>query len=221
MPLAGGERAVRQPWRVATALVREAAGDETAAGLVFRSGDALSLLPVLQRPNLSPVTTSAGRLFDGAAALILGIEQCHVEGQAAMLLEAACDASAAGRYEIPLRDTHPKQLDWRPLIRHLLRDRAAGHSPGLMAMRFHRGLADAITDVCRCYSPMPVVLGGGVFQNRVLVELLARRFAQSDQPLGLPGRIPTGDGGLAAGQLAAVAARHRRSLVPGRGKSSV
>jgi hydrogenase maturation protein HypF len=105
-----------------------------------------------------------------------------------------------------------KELDWRPLVRQVLRDRAAGVSPGAMAMRFHRGLAAAIFQACRAYPTLPVVLGGGVFQNRVLVELLAEHFSASDQLRGLPGTIPPNDGGLAAGQLAVAAAlvRQRR-----------
>ena len=79
-----------------------------------------------------------------------------------------------------------------------------------MAMRFHRGLAEGICQVCDRYAELPVVLTGGVFQNRVLVELVAERFGASGQPLGLPGRIPPNDGGLAAGQLAIAMARATR-----------
>ncbi|MEX0818024.1 MAG: carbamoyltransferase HypF [Pirellulaceae bacterium] len=215
--LPGGERAVREPWRVATALVREALGDGAAARLAFQTGDANTLLPVLRRPSLSPMTTSAGRLFDGVAALVLGIEQSKFEGHAAMLLESVCDrrcplrdndarpvCGANSDHDIP-GNSRPKQLDWRPLVRQVLSDRVTGVSPAAMAMRFHGGLADAIFDLCRCYAPVPVVLGGGVFQNRMLVELLAERFSGTDQPLGLPGPIPPNDGGLAVGQLAVAA----------------
>ncbi len=207
--LPGGELAVRQPWRVATALVREAAGDEQAAKLRFDSGDARALVQVLQRPRLSPVTTSAGRLFDGIATLILGIEESSFEGQPAMLLEAICNDDPQS-YVMPLQNTRPRQLDWREVVKQVLHDRATGVHPGSMAMRFHRALANAIVEFCRGYAPMPVVLGGGVFQNRVLVELLAEKFAKTDQQVGLPGLIPTNDGGLAVGQLAVAAARSRR-----------
>jgi hydrogenase maturation protein HypF len=140
------------------------------------------------------------------AALALGIEQCQFEGQAAMLLEAACDASACGEYEIHMAEGECRVLDWRPLVREVLRDRAAGVAPGVIAMRFHRGVAGAVCRFCRGYDiSLPVVLSGGVFQNRVLVELVAQFFSQRGQPLGLPGRIPVNDGGLAAGQLAAAA----------------
>lgn len=69
-------------------------------------------------------------------------------------------------------------------------------------MRFHRGLADAIAAVCGRFSDLPIVFGGGVFQNRLLVELLVENLRWHPQPLGLPGMIPPNDGGLAAGQLA-------------------
>jgi len=208
-PLAGGEQAVREPWRVATALVAEAAGAEAASRLVFESGDAKSLLPILKRRPFSPLATSAGRLFDGIAAIVLGIERSEFEGQAAMLLEAACDSTAHGEYEMPIHAAQPLELDWRPLVRQVLRDRAAGVTPGAMAIRFHRALAAAIVSVCRRYAPLPVVFGGGVFQNRVLVERIAERM-DGQQPRALPGLIPPGDGGLAAGQLAVAAARLRQ-----------
>ena len=205
--LPGGERAVREPWRIATALVREAVGDAAAGALEFPTSDATSLLPVLQRSRLSPITTSVGRLFDGVAALVLGVERCAFEGEAAMLLESTCDLAATGQYEIL---SERRQLDWRPLIRQVLHDRAAGVSPGVMSMRFHRGLARVVFEFCRRFAPLPVVLGGGVFQNRVLVELVAEQLAATNQPLGLPGLIPPNDGGLAAGQLAIAAALAQR-----------
>ena len=207
--LPGGEQAVRQPWRVATALVHDALGTEEATKLRFETGDPGALLPVLKRPHLSTMTTSAGRLFDGIAALALGVEQNLFEGQAAILLEQVCDLASPGDYAIPIEPSEPMQLDWRPLVRQIVRERKFGVPAGEMAMRFHRGLANAILEVGKSYSALPVVLAGGVFQNRVLTELLAERLCNSNRPVGLPGRIPPNDGGLAAGQLAVAAAREK------------
>jgi hydrogenase maturation protein HypF len=204
--LAGGEFAVRQPWRVAVALVQDAVGEKEAARLGFNTGDVAKLLSILPKSTLSPLTTSVGRLFDGIAAIVLGVEQCQFEGQAAMLLEAACDESASGSYDLTIMNSLPKQLDWRPLVEQVLIDRNARVAVGTMALRFHRGLSNAIVEFCSGYSALPVVLGGGVFQNRILVELLAEGFAKTNQTVGLPGLIPTNDGGLAAGQLVVAAA---------------
>ena len=206
--LPGGERCAREPWRVATTLVRDALGEADAASLPFPNEEKTRLLSVLQRPHLSPTTTSVGRLFDGVASLTLGIEHCEFEDQAAILLEAACDQAAEGWYEMPILAGPTKVLDWRPMIQQLMQERAAGTSLGAMAMRFHRGLARAIAEICHIYKPTPIVLGGGVFQNRILVELVADQI--SDQPIGLPGVIPPGDGGLAAGQLAIASAMVRQ-----------
>jgi hydrogenase maturation protein HypF len=84
----------------------------------------------------------------------------------------------------------------------LLADRTSGVSPATIAMRFHRGLAAATVAVARRFSPRPIVLGGGTFQNRLLTELIAAGLESGNQALGAPGQIPPNDGGLAAGQLA-------------------
>lgn len=208
--LPGGERAMREPWRVAVSLVTQAAGAEVASRLKLNTEQVGPLLKIMNSKRLSPQTTSVGRLFDGVATLILGIEHCDYEGQAAMLLEAVCDQTETGCYEIPLQAGNFIQLDWRPLISQILKDRDAGVSPAVMAMRFHRGLARAIALLCSQFAPMPVVLGGGVFQNRCLVELLLEEFKQNGQSLGLPGVIPPNDGGLAAGQLAVAISRRKQ-----------
>ena len=165
------------------------------------------VLAILDRPKFSPPTTSAGRLFDAAAALILGLQQADFEGQPAMLLEACADRGAAGEYSFPLQSGSNIELDWRPLVTELLRDRSAGIDPPTMAMRFHRTLARAIVRVCQLRPELPVVLAGGVFQNRLLTELVLELLPPgADRSWGLPGTIPPNDGGLAAGQLAVAAA---------------
>lgn len=200
--LPGGERAVREPWRVAVSLAQRAVGSECASKLAFQAGSPQVLLPLIGNPRFSPVTTSAGRLFDGIAALLLGVEVAQFEGQGPMVLEAVCDRTAAGCYPMPLQGTRPCVLDWRPAVVQILGDLQAAVAPSVIAMRFHRGLAKAVLAVARRYPQSPVVLGGGCFQNRILVELLVEMFAQTGQLIGLPGLIPVNDGGLAAGQLA-------------------
>jgi len=207
--LPGGEPAIREPWRVAVSLVAQAVGKDAASHLNLKTESVEPLLKIMNSKHLSPQTTSAGRLFDGVAALVLGIEHCEYEGQAAMLLEAVCDPSDAGTYDISLQEGKPIQLDWRPLVSQILTDRDTGVPPAVMAMRFHRGLSRTIALLCSQFAPMSVVLGGGVFQNRCLVELLLEEFEQNKQPLGLPGMIPPNDGGLAAGQLAVAISRRK------------
>jgi hydrogenase maturation protein HypF len=238
--LPGGEAAVLQPWRTAVELtiqatqtVKTVATDRFLDALRVASpigSDRLDpILLLVDRPHLAPLTTSAGRLFDAASAMILRTHVAQFDGQPAMLLESAVDPSEMGAYPLPLcdstdgTDTAIDQssltggasieglrasslwLDWRPLVRAILEDSAAHVAAGVMAMRFHRGVAQGIWQVCHRFPDLPVVLGGGVFQNRVLLELLAELVPR--QRLFLPGTIPPNDGGLAAGQLAA--AGHR------------
>jgi hydrogenase maturation protein HypF len=121
-------------------------------------------------------------------------------------LEAAADRSAKGWYEFPLSEGELPELDWRPLFSGLLADQRRGVELSVIAMRFHRSLAHGILRVCKHWREMPALLSGGVFQNKLLTELVAEMRDES-QPLGLPGSIPPNDGGLAAGQLAIAAAR--------------
>ncbi len=232
MALPGGEKAIRQPWRLAVALLRDALGDECfqegrrstgrhSAAIVLDSipcGETSRLqqcLQILDHPRFSPRTTSAGRLFDGVAAIVLGLSETDYDGQPAMMLEAAADPSAEGQYTLPLSIPSPWQLDWRPLVRDLIDDQRGGATPGEMAMRFHRGLAEGVVEVCRRRLDLPVVLCGGVFQNRLLVELIVERIARGrpQHEVGTPGVIPPGDGGLAAGQLAIALAKGGVSCV--------
>jgi hydrogenase maturation protein HypF len=203
--LAGGERAIREPWRVAVALVVDACGEEALERLIESRrlpAEARSLFSILRRPRLAPLATSAGRLFDGIAALALGIHRADFEGAPAMRLESLADANVAGAYRIDLDDGSPVQLDWRELIRRVVSDVLAGTEPAAISMRFHRGLAHAIHAVAERCPGVPVVLSGGVFQNRLLVELCREAWADCATELALPGTIPPNDGGLAAGQLA-------------------
>jgi hydrogenase maturation protein HypF len=213
--LPGGEAAIREPWRIAVALCEQLSDPEWVGYVARPSWQAWDIAPdritamrlICDRPQLSPLTSSVGRLFDAAAALILGITNADFDGQAAMLLEAVADRAAIGRYNLLLRNGELAELDWRPMIAEILADCAADVDRGTMAMKFHRGLAQAIIRVCRLRPDLPVVLTGGVFQNRLLTELVADEWDASLQMLGLPGLIPPNDGGLAAGQLVVAAAR--------------
>lgn len=202
--LPGGEAAITDLRRTAVSMLtqlEELSQDEIAGVAGLSSADVNRILKACQSTH-SPQTTSCGRLFDAAACLILHRHRSTFEGQPAMCLEAACDPSADGAYSFVIGSSEPVELDWRFVMRQIIADHRSGASTGTMAMRFHRGLAAAIRSVCGLWPTLPVVLSGGVFQNRVLVELLAVSWPSNGRLLGLPGRIPPNDGGLAAGQLA-------------------
>jgi hydrogenase maturation protein HypF len=218
LPLPGGEAAIREPWRIAVAVLADALGKDQAIGLLARRGWAAAsleqALEISSRPGLAPRTSSVGRLFDAVATIALPYELTHgghaqFEGQLAMLLESACEWRTDSIamvdhdhvYALPVVGSDPAEVDWRPLIRAIAADCRAGVPPLAIARRFHAALATSIATVSAAFADLPIVLGGGVFQNRVLTEMIVQRFASRPQQLGLPGTIPPGDGGLAAGQL--------------------
>ncbi|MEO2046908.1 MAG: carbamoyltransferase HypF [Pirellulales bacterium] len=210
--LPGGEAAIREPWRVALALTIGQLDDGNDLVWPGVTSQRQALVEgIINNSDFSPVTTSAGRLFDGAAAIILGIERAGFDGQPAMLLEAAVDLNDDGYYNFPLVGKKMKQLDWRPLIAGLLTDRDAGVDAGVLSQRFHRTLAKGIAEVCRSWPHLPHLLTGGVFQNKRLTELVVEELQDGPSLLGLPGKIPPGDGGLAAGQLAFAASHEKQA----------
>ncbi len=203
--LPGAEAAIREPWRAAVAILGEVVEPARLAPLSCWQGrDIHPVQQIAGNPKFSPLTTSAGRLFDAAAAIVLGLARADFDGQPAMRLEAVADRSAQGRYPLPLREGKLLELDWRALFAGLLVDCEQGVAPGVISMRFHRTLAAGIAAICRRVC-VPAVFTGGVFQNRLLTELLREQLIEHQQPLGWPGKIPPNDGGLAAGQLAFMA----------------
>jgi hydrogenase maturation protein HypF len=193
--LPGGDRAVREPWRMACAWLVE-------CGLEFEIAPQAKQQAITSmcRSGLnSPVTTSAGRLFDAVAALCGLRREVTYEGQAAIELEAACDLSEPGAYPMPA-------LDARETVAAVVADLEAGVPVERIAMRFHRGLARATAAACAEIGIQTVVLSGGVFQNRVLLELTIEELRQRDLLPLLPQLLPPNDGAISYGQAAIAAA---------------
>jgi hydrogenase maturation protein HypF len=202
--LPGGDSAIADPRKIGVSVLSQIEGlqsDEIGELLGLLCDDVGQIRRLLDSRWTSQ-TTSCGRLFDAAASIILRQSISEFEGQAAMRLEAECDPAETGEYSFVVVGTGPVEIDWRPAFQMMINDRHFGVAPKAMAMRFHRGLATAIIKVCSQWADLPVIVGGGVFQNRVLVELLVKQWPAGRAPLGLPGLIPPNDGGLAAGQLA-------------------
>jgi hydrogenase maturation protein HypF len=154
-----------------------------------------------------------GRLFDAVAALCGVRARVNYEGQAAAELEAlAARARAApGPYELPVDDG---LLDPRPAVRAIHRDLASGAAPATVAARFHATVARATARACAEAAGRrgvgTVVLSGGVFQNRLLLERTARRLEGARLRVLVPERLPPNDGGISYGQAAVAAARRGR-----------
>jgi hydrogenase maturation protein HypF len=205
--LPGGDRAVRQPWRMACAWLAEATGAEPAPlpGIEPRAWHAVA---ELARTGLAaPVTTSMGRLFDAVAALCGVRAEVTYEGQAAVELEAMSDRAERGAYPLDVADG---VLDARPTILAVAADVAAGVAPPVVAARFHRAVARATARACAqaaaVHGPDAVVLAGGVWQNRLLLELTLPLLRDRGLRVLVPERLPPNDGAISYGQAAIAAA---------------
>lgn len=210
--LSGGEAAVLDPGRTTVSLLSQLSecSQQTMLDVTGLSAARIAALMATVKSRTTAFSSSLGRLFDAVAWLTFGPAQPGYVGEPAARLEAVCDLTATGSYDWALRtDRNPWEIDWRPMLQHLLRDRRRGVSEGVMAERFHRGVARWMLSISHRFPSKPLLLGGGVFQNRRLCELLAGAWPAQGPPLGLPGVIPPNDGGLAAGQLVIATAIQR------------
>jgi hydrogenase maturation protein HypF len=215
--LPGGDRAVREPWRMACAWLAETREGEGLPPLPDALMDDVTperweTIARLARGELAPVTTSAGRLFDAVAALCGVRASVTYEGQAAIELESVVDRSERGEYTISLQSRDGAlELDPRAAVTAVARERAQEVPVGMVAARFHTGLARATARACeqiaRERDLSTVVLSGGVFQNRVLLELTVAELEGAGLSALIPKRLPAGDGGISYGQAAVAAAR--------------
>ena len=194
VPQPGGDRAALEPARMATSLLLDADLPASTASFDSRYAEIAAVRAV------SPLTSSAGRLFDGVAAILgLAPEQQDYEGEAAARLEAAADLDCADAYPLPCVDG---QLDTRVLVAAVVADRGP---LGRRVARFHHGLADGLAQAAVASGLDRVVLGGGCLVNRLLLGRLIWRLEQAGLFVLWPQRLPAGDGGLSAGQAAVAA----------------
>ncbi|MCE9529626.1 MAG: carbamoyltransferase HypF [Planctomycetes bacterium] len=214
--LPGGDQAVREPWRMALAHLLDATGsgdllENRIAKLAFRT-----VRQMIERGINTPLTSSAGRLFDAVAALVGIRDYVNFEGQAAMELEwSAADTVSDGAYSWEVEResvNHSLLIDTRPIIRGVVADiRASTHSSKI-ARRFHETMIEMIVGVCRQIRHEAginvVVLSGGVFMNVLLVSGCLERLRGEGFRAYRQQRVPCNDGGLSLGQMAIAMFRH-------------
>ncbi len=217
VPMPGGEKAIKEPWRMATGYCRKcdinldinrrfADVTDKEAGLVKT---------MLEKQIHSPLTSSCGRLFDAVAALVGLRHRVGYEGQAAMQLEALlseADTSLKQAYSFDLvEDQDETVIDWQPMFTELMEDLNNGVSKGKMSFKFHRGLVEILVvfaeKLRKLYDLNRVVISGGCFQNRFLTEVLVHRLEEANFEVFYHTIVPPNDGGLSLGQ--AYIAAHR------------
>ena len=221
--LPGGDKAVKEPRRAALGLLYEMFGeacfvqDGLAPVRAFSPGELGPLKTMLARGVNSPLTSSAGRLFDAVASLVGLRQEARFEGQAAMELEFALEGIETNdAYSLTI--TNPARsrahcrsssansllsLDWSPLIAALLADVKRRVSVSKISARFNNALVEAIVAVSAHVGEKRVILTGGCFQNRYLTERVVRRLQEEGFRPYWHQRVPPNDGGISLGQVIA------------------
>ena len=204
----GSDQAAREPWRCAATLLWETNSEWNNC-----SHDSTLLREAWQRRINSPATTSVGRLFDAAAALLGLIDTSSYEAQAAMTLEACAHRHKEQCLEScsPLPGRKNSQgiyeSDWAPLLPQLLNRNL---SVSKRAVRFHQTLAYTLLDQAlvlrKDHGDFCIGLSGGVFQNRYLTELVISLLRQHDFDVRMNEKLPCNDAGLSYGQIMETAA---------------
>lgn len=202
-PLPGGDAASREPWRNAVMRLDQA-GSADLADRLFADRPLATLRAMAAKGLNAPLSSSAGRLYDAAAAVLgLCVGRQSFEGEAAMLLEAAARDAPALAFDVA-----GGVIDPSPAFRQMAKGVLAGRDPGPLAGGFQAGLALAFARVARDAvdrgQAKAVALTGGCFQNPAL--LAACRAALDGVPVLVHARIPANDGGLAFGQALVAAA---------------
>ena len=211
--LLGGEKAVREPRRVALGLLFECYSLDEVLRLelptvkAFGEAEIRMLHAAWQKGLNAPLTSSMGRLFDGVASLLGICQEVSYEGESGLLLEAAVTTKEAEAFEMPLKQG---VIDWSPMLRALVSGEIA---PGEGASRFVATLSEMMVRIAKGQDKR-VLLSGGVFQNRTLLERVVERFGSEKIPCVLPSKFPVNDGCIALGQ-AWFALRNEEALTRG------
>jgi len=214
LPLPGGDRAVDEPWRMAVSLLVEAFGNRIPRiDFTDRWKKKIPIiLGMIEKRVNSPLTSSMGRFFDGVSSLLGVCDVNTYEGQAALELESVAQqlSSSSGnlltqkyRYEIKEeKGTFIVEPAW--IVRGIVEDLQKRVPASVIAAKFHNSIADIIkevslkikerTDISR------VALSGGVFQNRLLLDLALRKLTEQGFICYYQKKVPPNDGGISLGQ---------------------
>ncbi len=192
--LLGGAKAIKEPRRVALSLLFDLFGKdvidlENPTTRAFSKSELKNLYISWQKGLNTPITSSMGRLFDGVASLMGVFQVMSFEGESGMLLEELYDKNIKESYGFDICD---KEIDILPMIKELLQE----SDLNLAISKFFNTIVEIVDLVSKEYD-LPLVLSGGVFQNRVLLELLLKKMPD----LNISNKLPPNDGGIAFGQV--------------------
>ncbi len=207
VPLPGGDMAARQPWRMAVSFLQAGLGDgaEELTARLFPDNPMRQAVLQLCQCDRTLRTSSAGRLFDAAAAIIAGCHLSSYEGQAAIELESLCESPDGAELSFSLERTGClNELDFTPALIEIANKRLAGASIARLATAFHagciQGFAELVKESAGETGISDVVLCGGCMANAVLAEGLRTTLQSQGLQIWMPEKLPPGDAAISLGQ---------------------
>lgn len=227
VPMPGGEQAIKEPWRMAISYLYHMYGTDIHLLSLFdtqkfmkEKNDKLEILfKMLSRKINSPLTSSAGRLFDGVASLLDLQHSVNYEGQAAIKLESIADERETGHYPFGInantggRCNVPFIIQWQPVIKHIMEDLQHKTANPIISTRFHNSIVEMVAQVCIMLRDIvglhDVVLSGGVFQNNFLLSRSINKLTSNGFKVYTHQKVPCNDGGISLGQAVIANERYK------------
>ncbi|NWF97341.1 MAG: carbamoyltransferase HypF [Nitrospirae bacterium] len=211
IPLPGGEKAVKEPWRIAVSYVRACYKDKTLStlksiGFADKYGidNINSILTIINNTQFSPLSSGAGRLFDAVSALTGICDKNTFEGEAAIALEASVSSDIKGSYPVNLELKNCYEIDFSPAILHIINDLNKNMDKGIISAKFHNTVVKVIIDIVsrlsEKYSIYDIALCGGVFQNMYLLYKTIEGLSLKGMKVHIHDKVPTNDAGISLGQ---------------------
>jgi len=207
----GGEKAIKEPWRMTTSFLYKIYGDDMMnLGIDFIKGLDIEkwqlIKKMLEKGVNSPMTSSAGRLFDAVSSLLAIRKEVYYEGQAAIELEMMADKEEKGEYQYDQAEDHNKTIILlEPVIRGIVSDINCRVTKKVISARFHNTIAKIVLNLClklrKTNGINRVVLSGGVFQNMLLLDRSFTILKECGFEVYTHHRVPPNDGGIALGQV--------------------
>jgi hydrogenase maturation protein HypF len=217
--LPGGDKAVKEPWRMALSYLHRAYGNRVLQehpGFFerFEKAKVETIISMIEKNVNSPLTSSAGRLFDAVASILRISDEITFEGEAAIELEMRSAQGENGHYPFDIVDGEVAQIDTRPLIKKVVKDLKGGTSVSVISSKFHNTVKEIIITVAKRIRDREglerVALSGGVFQNFLLLNSAIEGLEKEGFSVWTNHRVPPNDGGISLGQAAVAMERVKK-----------
>ncbi len=224
IPMPGGDKAIKEPWRMAASYLYRVLKDRSKIIEVFKKrGSGLNrisendidvIIKMIEKRINSPMTSSAGRLFDAVSSIIGIKDKITFEGEAAIEMEMKAERKCTGFYPYEINSENNIMLiDTSLIIAGALKDIFLKMPQSLISAKFHNTMAEIVLDVCTKIKEESglniTVLSGGVFQNMLLLEKAIKKLEDKGFKVITHSKVPANDGGISLGQ--AVIAGRRAS----------